>query len=290
MTKMYLERLKQFDPTLLDCIEAGAKVYQEAVLCLAQTGGADYSDRRLDQWARQKGVAPGKALDLLLSGHLLVTSSDEAVESSDEAVDLKASIVAAKTSKIQETLIRRLRRDFLFGLTDMLRLRTSPALGYLRLQLETLALIQIMESDPNAAALWLEAFENEEGRAFHDRYQPQIVKYLRQWELYEEYSRTSGTSQHSRVLGVAAGVLTAMAEEPGQLGLAYQEIDDFVALLSEFRYFLAVNREVLRRLLEILPKASSANGPVEALQAYEQLLEPVSKKIYLAFRRSRMAE
>ena len=62
----------------------------------------------------------------------------------DPTQEAKQTLTNAEAGVARMFLSLRPGRDFFFGITDLLRLRVIPALGYLRIQSETAAPMKIM--------------------------------------------------------------------------------------------------------------------------------------------------
>jgi hypothetical protein len=151
-------------------------------------------------------------------------------------------------------LLLRLERDFLFGLSDLLRLRVTSMFGYLRVQTETVAILTLSSTDWAMAVDWLNSLEG--GKEFYKKYQGRIINKLRQLGLHHYYEDGSNTSLHSRVGGVAPGILIGGKKQTPvrQLRLTYQEIDDKVTLFLWFCVFLKAHKEMIDKLPEAVPE------------------------------------
>lgn len=182
----------------------------------------------------------------------------EAAAAQNDSTDLKDAREAyhrAYSALARSSLLLRLRRDFVFGIGDLLKLRVTPPLGLLRLQCESTALMHLMAERPSIATRWMKTLQQQEGRQFYNDFHSQIVAKLRNLILYEHYEQGSGIALHSRVGGVAPGVLAAQAlAEPGAVALAYQEVTNARDLLFWLALFLKVHAEILGTLQPSLPE------------------------------------
>jgi hypothetical protein len=75
-------------------------------------------------------------------------------------------------------------------------MRLTPALGYGRLEAESLALLIIMRGDENVGESWMGLVSDTKGKAFYKKYQGEIIQVLRRYNLDGAYERGSGASLH----------------------------------------------------------------------------------------------
>jgi hypothetical protein len=182
-----------------------------------------------------------------------------------DAVEKAYSVVA------RIYLLLRLRRDFLFGLADLLRLRLTTAIGYLRVQAESIAALALMGGDPALARDWLATCSRSEGKEFYRKHHQRIVQKLKQLDLYDYYEDGSNMSLHSRAFGVAPGIIIGEKGSPqGHIKLTYQEIDDAVILFLWFCVYLRAHEKMIKKLLEALPEVDFAQTEV---RRYEEMVE-----------------
>jgi hypothetical protein len=109
---------------------------------------------------------------------------------------------------VEEALVKRY-RALLFArignlyntaVADLLRMRLTAPLGYLRLQCESLALVKLMWTNAAAAQLWA-----KDGLAFYKKHQREVKAILGTYNLADTYDDTSDAALHSRLIGLAFG-------------------------------------------------------------------------------------
>jgi hypothetical protein len=114
---------------------------------------------------------------------------------------------------IAELLAKR-HRAFLFtrigvlyatAVADLLRIRLTAPLEYLRLQCESIALLKLMSENSSVIEQWVNIQTDKEGRAFFRKHQERVMAILSTYNLSDIYDQTSGSALHSRFIGVARG-------------------------------------------------------------------------------------
>jgi hypothetical protein len=232
-------------------------------------------------WLDRLPRAPESHLDVL---ERPATESDDA-----DLTRARAAYQDAYSIVARSYLLLRLRRDLLLGVSDILKLRVTPALGLIRLQCESSAIMHLMVDSSPLATDWMNTLEPGKGRQFYKLYHSRIVAKLKALTLYEHYELGSSISLHSRVGGVAPGVTAAKnTDEPGTISFAFQEVTNDVDLLFWLALFLKVHAEILSTLPPALPEVDFRTVDRSAFdQAFQAMWEAVGR-LYLG-RQSRDA-
>jgi hypothetical protein len=109
-------------------------------------------------------------------------------------------------AKLQRSLLlARIGVLYTMSVTDLLRMRLTGPLGYVRLQCESFALIKLMFEEPSIAQEWMAIETDKDGKAFFNKYQKRVKTILSAYNLSDTYDQTSGTASHSRFIGLARG-------------------------------------------------------------------------------------
>jgi hypothetical protein len=126
----------------------------------------------------------------------------------------KSPIVAEFTAKHQRGLLFS-RIGVLYGaaVADLVRMRLTAPLGYVRLQCESIALLKIMSEDSSIVQQWVNIQTDKDGTAFYKKYQPRVINILKNYNLADAYNQASGAALHSRFIGVAQGYKSARRED-----------------------------------------------------------------------------
>jgi hypothetical protein len=148
-------------------------------------------------------------------------------------------------------------RAYHWGVTDLLRMRLTPAIGYQRIESEAFALICRMRDHPHIARKWMEIASDDDGVNFYRENQGALRDEMKRTKLDFAYDSASGIALHVRFAGAAYG-FQQKAHEVGEafvheMKLLCQELDP-----KEPKYFLAQALGFLRtqdRIFAALPSA-----------------------------------
>ena len=148
-----------------------------------------------------------------------------------------------------------------WAFTDFLRMRVTGPLAYLRVQVETIALIVLMTQDPDVAHEWFEIGSDEGGKKFFRNHQSRIIKQLRDAELLAIYELASAGAVHSRLAGLcrSASVVheTSQGERRTEYRVRHQEFDPAdpvpfeLTVVNALRVQERIFRQLVRSLDEI---------------------------------------
>jgi hypothetical protein len=244
--------LLELNPRSLDIAERGAKVLNAASEALGRESKVGDHQRGIAEWAGKYKIDPSHVLHLLSTASLIGGTEDDFTKA-------KGDFVQGVAFYARLYLLMRLRRDYLFGLTDLLRLRITASQGYLRLQAETVAVLALALVEPEIGQEWLDTMEGENGKNFYKRHHKRIVQKIKDLELHFYYEQASQNALHSRVGGVASGVVQGNAiRGKGEVALIYQEARDPYSYFLWFCSYLRFHEIMTRSLPEVVPEAAAA--------------------------------
>ena len=99
------------------------------------------------------------------------------------------------------------------AVADLLRMRLTVPLGYVRLQCESIALLKLMSENSSIAQQWVNIQTDKDGRDFFKKHQKRVMAILETYNLSEAYNQTSGSALHSRFIGLARGYKSTRHED-----------------------------------------------------------------------------
>lgn len=201
-----------------------------------------------------KGMAPKDAFEMLRTAGLVNPgrAGDTTAASQNSLYETDAILARAQ-------LTNRLHRDFLFGVSDLLRLRATSAVGYVRVQCETAALISLMKKDPIVAKDWFDGMSREGGKQFYKNWGKSIAGEVGALGLRAYHEEGSNTALHSRIGGVVRGFLIGgKSRKPGEVKLAFQELDTPPLLLFALLPYLRFHCDVLALVEKLYPELDAA--------------------------------
>lgn len=251
------ESLRAFDPVLTETLDHVATAW-------SKLGNIFAAETHLTDSFENIGLAQEKlksfSVDLL--GIIEdVELLDFGIPANDKSVD----VIKKEFSRIRSTLPRhwlllRMNRDYLFGITDQLRGRISSSFSYLRLQLETAAILYLSNRNAQVTIDWWDT-TGEGGKRFHKKYSQQISEFIKiELGLKDEFDLASNIAHHPRIGGIAKGIEMGQRTEGEGVfkttGLKYQEYDDPADLLLYLGRFVRSQARLLTRYNVFLPELS----------------------------------
>lgn len=270
----------------LNTIEANAlKAADECATVLEKVGQAfgkvckyDELHGILDSWIEKQQLPPTEAVKYLQSAVLIGKESKE-----DETSKAKAALEKLYSVIGRIYLLLRFGRDYLLGLSEILKLRVTPAMGYLRVQAESVALLKLFADEPHVAQDWLDATASESGKQFYQNHHTKIIKTVKKFNLYENYERGSWMALHSRVGGVSLGIIQGARKledsARGTVRLVYQEVDDHVVLFFWFCQYLLFHQKVVGILPTVLPEISSQEFAETGAGKFSEMVDGLRKTL-----------
>ncbi len=214
--------LADFDPELSAAFDTAAGMFKTFSRCMkgALDDSADWSTLR--ECTEELGIDAGALVSRVQSD-----SSDG--PTLDRARAAWRNIFARRARGIIFLLLQ---RYFMWGATDLLRMRITPAVGYGRLEAEALGLLFLMRDDATIANRWLKLASDRAGKAFYKEFQPRLLAQIGHLDLDGAYEMGSGGSLHVRLASAVRGL--ALKEGIHEISLGFQELqrDD------PFHYFL----------------------------------------------------
>jgi len=239
--------LTAFDPELSAALDTAAGMFKTFSRCM---------EGKLDN-SEDLAVLAGCAEELGIDAAALIAliKSENRGQVLDRA---RAAWFSGFASKVRAIIFLLLHRHFMWGTTDLLRMRRTAAIGYARLEAESLALLCLMRDDPAIANRWLHVATDEEGRRFHRDLQPRILEELRRLNLIRAYEAGSGRSLHVRLWSAVEGL--SLDRMPDGVWLTFQEgwEQDQLSYFGDILFFVHTQERVFRALGEAFPEVSDS--------------------------------
>lgn len=268
----------------LSTTDACATLLERIGVSFGESCDYDKYNQQVNDWVKGQSGGAEQNVSLLEQAKLIgkVAGHDPVAEAQDALY--KGNSVIARLY-----LLLRLERDFLFGLSDLLRLRVTSMFGYLRVQAETVAILTLSATDSAIAVNWLNP---KEGKKFYKKHHNRIIDKLRQLGFHDYYEEGSNTSLHSRVGGVAPGILIGGKKETStrQVRLTYQEIDDPVILFLWFCVYLKAHKEMIDKLPQAVPEVDFSQIDVGRFGTMVESLWATLKPLWLQKRGKRLLD
>jgi len=269
--------LAGFDPELSTILDTAAGMFTTFGRCI-EGGEAESTDlSTFQQCSKDLGVEPEKLIELVESK----TCNNPIIDRA------RSAWFKLYSRRVRGIIFLLLQRQYMWAVTDLLRMRLTPALGYGRLEAESLALLIIMRGDENVGNSWMELVSDTEGKAFYKKYQGEIIQVLRRYNLDGAYERGSGASLHVRIASAVRNLVWKDKTGKSQIWLGYQELKPNNGF-NRFNYFLEVlsflrtQERVFRALGDAFPEVSD---PIwfERVRIFAQTVDSLWQKLERTF-------
>ena len=249
--------LREFHPDLPALLEEGAALYRT----LARATDTDYSGYQ-GEFSEIGRTIGGPAEELAPMMHGKVPVPDDHPHRSEI---LRAQELSARAQGLfsKGLVLLMIGRAYLWAATDLLRQRVTPAFGYMRIQVEGVALLHLFEEDPFLSKRWLDAQAGPEGVRFYHDTRERIGELVNALGLRFAYETSTSSFQHVRLAGAAWGFRQSDGEERGrrvhEIGLSFQEVDpdDRVPFYDATLFVLDTQRLVFNAMPGIVDAITS---------------------------------
>src|SRR5262249_13182282 len=122
---------------------------------------------------------------------LLVEPAAQPKPESIKSDEARAAIARLYSRRARAILKQLAFRSFVWGVTDLLRLRVTAALGHARIEVEAVALMNIMAENPAVAWKWFGIDSDSAGQRFFGEHKARVREILTRFELVDLYDMAS---------------------------------------------------------------------------------------------------
>ena len=250
-----VERVRQ----LLDADEANTRVAPQLMQLLHPWAVEAFQDtsglfkhlyRRVGNWPAEE--SENTRLREMARAHGLTDEELVTRLNAGEAAEIdgaEAAYARLWAFRVVKMLVMNLQRNWAWAASDLFRLRTTSALGYLRLQTESVGLIHLCFEDPGIAERWSQIRTKQDGQQFFRETQARIKAVLVRFDLNNTYDIASGTSQHVRMASLVRGLRGQQPSLPDQ----DFDRDDPYSFHLAVAYFHRIQGRVLQAVAALLP-------------------------------------
>ena len=181
-------------------------------------------------------------------------------------------------------LVARMGVQYAMAVADLLRMRVTSPLSFLRVQCESIAYCKLMRDTPSIAREWRDAMTEDEEKALYYKYQRHIKAILWPWSLAEMYDRASSWAMHCRFSGVSLGLRVQTTVENNKIH------QDIKVLAQEFDpdnpdVFILAVLFLLRGQERIFSRMNEANPEVDDPILLQQKIPAFRARVDAMFQR-----
>lgn len=227
------------DPWAVEAFEETAEVFRKLFRRIETWTAEDAEDVKLREFAKTMGLSEQQLIQRLLTAP------------HEEPADVQVAWFRLGAFRVVKMLVLACHRYWLWAATDLARLRITPAVGYLRLEAESVGLAKLFLDEPELAERWMQTRTPKDGKEFFANTQSRLKTVLQGFQLGKTYDIASGTGLHLRM----ASIVRSLSSRGGQLRLPDQDFDpeDAFSFHHEVAYFHRIQSRVLAAFGTILP-------------------------------------
>jgi hypothetical protein len=273
--------LRQIEPKLVDQIDAIARFITSVANVFGESGEYDKYNKLYNEGLQ--GLGSDRSLAAMLQTATIIGKAEE----NNPLEKTKEGRFKAESFLVRLWLLMRFSRDFQWCVTDLLRLRLTPAKGYLRIQVETIA-IMISATDSTFAHQWLTAIAPDKGKKFfNDHHHKTIMPVVKAHNLNDLYELGSNAALHSRAAGVLHGLALARKDAPaGHTGIMYQEMNHAIFIAGMLNFFIQSHIRLIYALRSAFPELNWSELDKQ-LDALKVVASSVNAKVAGLYREHR---
>jgi hypothetical protein len=266
-----------FDSELSSALDTAAGMFTTFSRCIESVAEDSKDLLTLKQCSKELGVDQEKLIEII----------EPKSDRNPILVRARSAWFSIYGRRVRSIIFLLLQRQFMWAVTDLLRMRLTPVIGYTRLEAESLGLLLIIKRDASVGDRWVNLTSDREGKAFYKKFQGEIIRELKKISLDGTYEMGSGASLHVRFASAVRNF--SLKNEPGksEIWLGYQELKPNNGS-SRFHYYLAVlsflrtQERIFRALGEAFPEVSD---PIwfERVRIFAQTVDSFWKRLERTF-------
>jgi hypothetical protein len=245
----------QFDPQLATSFDDAANLFEAFFRAFGYGATDDETQHSFSKLTEEGGITESEVLEVLKTG-----------KSSSVSKDLFEKIIANRNDyysrRSRALLLLQAYRSYMHAGTDIRRLRVGTAIGFMRLEIEAIALMFLIQANSELGFTWFNLRGDTQGKKFFNKTKKDISKFCDRFELTVEWNLASSASQHARFIGLVDGLsiysFSQYDRYTDNFSLALQDFDEKIPeqLISRALYILRTQAKLLLPLQLALPEIS----------------------------------
>ena len=153
-------------------------------------------------------------------------------------------------------------RSYMYAATDIRRLRAGTAIGFMRLEIEAVALMLLIQVNTELGFTWFNLKGDCQGKDFYNKTKKDVSVFCDRFDLTLEWNLASSASQHARFIGLIDGLSITSSSQferyTDTFSLALQDFDQEKPeqLIVRALYVLRTQAKLFIPLQLALPEVS----------------------------------
>ena len=247
---------REYHPQLFEVLEEATQLFKTFSRAYSQEAHDDDDLDIVNACGTTLRIVDGQSLFTLLTDPL----PDEPTRA-QVVRDGQDALHRIRSRRVRGFLLLLTFRSYMFAVTDLLRLRITSALGHLRVQIESVALMEVMKNNPEVAFAWTNIHDDSAGQKFFKKYQKPIAAFRKHYDLTQAWNMASGSSQHARFASMVQGLSQHSSvkgdRRADEYKLVFQESNTEPAYLILYTlYILRTQQRLFTALREALPEVN----------------------------------
>jgi len=250
-----IKLFNQFDPLLVISFDDAANLFNAFSRSFSHGATDDDTQHSISKLAKEGGLTESEIREVL-NGKKLSSMNDDLFE---KIISNRNEYYSRRSRGL---LLLQAYRSFMYAATDIRRLRVGTAFGFMRLEIEAVALMSLFQVNTKLAYAWFHLKGDRQGRDFYNKTKKGVLEFCNSYELTGEWNLASSSSQHSRFIGLVDGLSISSSSQferyTDNFSLAFQDFDPEKPeqLIVRALYILRTQAKLLLPLQLALPEVS----------------------------------
>jgi hypothetical protein len=253
--KQSLKLFNQFDPSLVISFDDASNVFTTFSRSFGHGARDDDTQRSISELAKKGGLTESEFKDVL-NGRKPTKLADDLFK---EIISNRNDYYSRRSRAL---LLLHAYRSYMYAATDIRRLRVGTALGLMRLEIESVALMSLFQGKNELTYTWFNLKGDQQGKAFFNKTKNDVLEFSKKFELTVEWNLASSAAQHSRFIGLVDGLSISSSSQSDRytdnFSVAFQDFDPEKPeqLIVRALYILRTQAKLLIPLHLALPEVS----------------------------------
>lgn len=253
--KQSLKLFNQFDPSLVTSFDDASNLFTTFSRSFSHGVNDDDTLHSISELSKEGGLTESEFKDVLNS-----RKPPKLADYLFEKIISNRNDYYSRRSRA--LLLLHTYRSYMYAATDIRRLRVGTALGFMRLEIESVALMSLIQSKNELAYTWFHLKGDRQGKDFFNKTKDDVSIFCKQFEPTAEWNLASSVAQHSRFIGIIDGLSISRSSQfdryTDNFSVAFQDFDPEKPeqLIVRALYILRTQAKLLIPFQLALPEVS----------------------------------
>lgn len=253
--KESLKLFNQFDPSLATAFDDVDNLFTAFSRSFGHGARDDDTQHSISNLAKE-GALTESELKEVLNGRKPPKLTEDLFE---EIISNRNDYYSRRSRAL---LLLQTYRSYMWAATDIRRLRVGNALGLMRSEIESVALMSLFRGKNELAFRWFNIKGDKQGWDFFNKTKKDVSKFSERFELTVEWNLASSAAQHSRFIGIVDALSISSSSQfdryTDNYSVAFQDFDQEKPeqLIVRALYVLRTQAKLFMPLQLALPEVS----------------------------------